>query len=533
MNSPHNEVLLPLRESQHANTVRLRDGGELDISQETWRVRNTTQLSELRFYVEPFRRLSPELRVYAAERLACKSTTTCMFTLWIWLHHFRQFLLVNSKPSMDWGDLTIRDFTTYREFLIAKGTEYYFWHVQTVVNWLVWSRPGLIDAGVAKEVTSWTIEGNRKGEAVSLGDPHAGALTRVESQAIRTAATAADCPATLLERVVTLLLLETGARNEQLSKLKVSDFRRVRYETQGDARHYDPEGAQRFSVLLPSNKTANGYKDISISKQLFDLCIAFAASSKTARLEVRGNSFLVIDPAMQPIMKAWFDADTERWSRIRVPNSWDINILAKNLCESCDVSNRFGDPLTIFPRRFRRTIATRLIEQGASPDHVATFLDHADVQQVMVYFEFNEARKQERIEEAAGPFFRALGEAATGKLIADATKARNPDAVIALYDEESQDLLGIANCGRDMQAAPMCHDTIPFACYGCTHHQPWISDIHGKVLANLEKRRQGLKEAQGRNEGRLLDSMDSLIDNVRAVKIAVDQIRIRKSGGKP
>jgi integrase len=479
----------------------------------------------LSFTKRSIARLSPELRDYGYERLSTVSTAVSGFTLWIWLVKFASYLESIGVRELDWPDLTISILEGYLQQLRSKGIGYYFWHLQAVLKWVHLNRPGLLDDALVYEVSSWTIEGNNKGEAVILGDPHEGALTTGEISVIRTAALNRNSPASLLERVTTLLLLETGQRNEQLCNLEVTDLKALRLKTTGDHRHHQPDQAVRCTVAMPSNKTARGNRDLSISSSLFELCFELVESTNSLRSGFEDNPLLIVEPAHQDIVRAWFDADTERWPKIRRPNSWDISSLVKSFCEKCGILNRFGKPINIFPRRFRRTIATRFVEQGASPEAVAALLDHADIQQVMVYFEFHKNRQQKRLEEAAGPFFKSLGQSIQGRLIADATEALNPDARIPFFDEEAQDTIVGANCGRDLEKVPSCHETIPYACYGCPFHQPWVSDVHKRLADTLRKRKANLIQIQGREIGRLPAGLDALIANVEAVAEAVDDRR--------
>lgn len=507
--------------------------GIIQLDSDVWLIPQSAITREIRFNREPLGALTAELKDYGYERLSTVSPSVSSFTLWVWLNHFSNFLQNKDFSNLDWNNFTISIFEKYLSHLRNKGIGYYFWHIQTVLAWMQLNHSELINDKIVREVTSWTIEGNSKGKAVELNDPFQGALTTAETDAIRTAALNPRSPATLLERVVILLLVETGQRNEQLCKLETSNLKRIGFKTSGDTRHYQPEQVVRHIVLMPSNKTSQGLRELSISAELFRTCLELAKENQKLKNKIDGKPLLIVDPERQPIFRVWYDADKERWSKIRRPNSWDLNSLVKGFCERCGIPDRFGNPINIFARRFRRTVATRLVEQGASPEEVAALLDHADTQQVMVYFEFHQHRKQQRLEEAAGPFFRSLGDSIKGKLIANATEARNPEARIVIFDDETQDNLGIANCGRDMEKLPLCHESIPYACYGCSYHQPWISDVHERVAEKLKKRKEQLIQIQGREVGRLPAGLDILIGNVVRVANAVQEKKIEMEQVKP
>lgn len=505
-----------IRRATHPSSVITPKGNVIDLSGAEWLIPVSTFTSQIIFEKGCLAPLASELRDYGYERLSTLSEAVVNNTFNVWLFNFNKFLSSKGFSKLDWADFNISVFEEYLHLLRDNGAGYRFWHIQTVINWLQLNHPGLMNEKVAKEVLSWKIEGNKKGEAVALNNPYEGALTKEETDQIRYVALDTNNNATLLERVTVLLFLETGQRNGQISLLEIDDLKALELVS---------KGVFRYFVRMPSNKVATGKRDISITKTLFDFCLQLNRNNKKYYQLFDSTPLLIIDPKIDWILPAWFDADKQRWNNIRRPNSWDLNSIIKGFCERFDILDRFGEPINIFARRFRRTIATRMAEQGASPEAVAKFLDHADVQQVMVYFEFHKHRKQQRLEEAAGPLMRSLSESMKGRLIADATKARNPAEILPFFDSEKQDVFGFANCGRDLGKNPVCDESQINACYGCNYFQPYDSDIHEKVLSNLEERKQTLVQIQGLNRGRLIDGIDKSISDVQRVVDAVKEAR--------
>lgn len=84
-----------------------------------------------------------------------------------------------------------------------------------------------------------------------------------------------------------------------------------------------------------------------------------------------------------------------------------------------------------------------------------------------------------------------------------------------------------------MEKLPLCHESIPYACYGCSYHQPWISDVHERVAEKLKKRKEQLIQIQGREVGRLPAGLDMLIGNVVRVANAVQEKKIEMEQVKP
>ncbi|MBE0576848.1 MAG: site-specific integrase [Desulfuromonadales bacterium] len=516
-----------LRQHTHASVVLSSEDVNIDVSGDIWLIDTSAATWKFDFKCHPIQSMIPELRDYGFELLTRLQHSSVCSRLHVNLQHLPKYLKKNGRDNLDWADLTVGLLGSYLDFLRSKGTGYYFWHLRDAMRWVYDNRPGLIRKEIFNEICEWKIEGNVKGEAVLFGDVDEGALTIEEAAAIRFHALSPDSPVTLLERASTILVLETGRRNEAICKLSTHDFKSNQFVTSGDPRRHEPEQVVVYQVSVPSNKTLSGKKEISISRELFELCLALARSNQNHRSKFEDSALLIVDPEIENIQPFGLDADKQRWNKVRRPNSYDIDQLVKNFCRKCGIKNRNGQPIKISFRRFRRTIATRMIEQGASPEQVAVFLDHADTQQVMVYFEFMKNRRFERLENAGGDFYRTFGDHIAGRLISGPIEARNPELILPIFDPEKQDLVGCANCGRDLDEKPSCYESTPYACYECPYLEPWETGVHEIVLRVLKNRRDTLAAAQGRIKGNLIDSLDSLIARVSAV---VDAVATRVAG---
>ena len=63
-----------------------------------------------------------------------------------------------------------------------------------------------------------------------------------------------------------------------------------------------------------------------------------------------------------------------------------FRVALEQVVEKLDVKNRFGNPLALYPRRLRYTVAKRLVARGATPLQLMDILDHSSVSRVLIYY---------------------------------------------------------------------------------------------------------------------------------------------------
>jgi hypothetical protein len=147
------------------------------------------------------------------------------------------------------------------------------------------------------------------------------------------------------------------------------------------------------------------------------------------------------------------------------------------------ISHRTGQPLQVNARRFRRTYATRAVEEGASPLELAVMLDHSDLETVMVYFE-TRASQVNRLDAAMAVKLAPLADAFMGRIVRTESEAVNgddPSKRIPWYRRHRDQLPekggNLGTCG----SGP-CHLFAPISCYTCHRFQPWRDGPHREVL---------------------------------------------------
>lgn len=145
-------------------------------------------------------------------------------------------------------------------------------------------------------------------------------------------------------------------------------------------------------------------------------------------------------------------------------------------------SERLGTKIPITPYRFRYTLATRALAQGASDYEVARLLTHRSTSCIQ-YYRASMPELQKPIREALGKEMGYFARAFQGKAISglhEATRAGDPDAVISDFMRLMGRPLGA--CGTRAE----CHQNAPVACLaGCTHFEPLLSAPWEALMVSL------------------------------------------------
>lgn len=145
-------------------------------------------------------------------------------------------------------------------------------------------------------------------------------------------------------------------------------------------------------------------------------------------------------------------------------------------------SDRLGARIPITPYRFRYTLATRALAQGASDYEVARLLTHRSTSCIQ-YYRASMPELQKPIREALGKEMSYFARAFQGKPISglhEATRAGDPDAVITDFMR----LMGmpVGACGTRAE----CHQSAPVACLaGCAHFEPLLSAPWETLMSSL------------------------------------------------
>ncbi len=149
-------------------------------------------------------------------------------------------------------------------------------------------------------------------------------------------------------------------------------------------------------------------------------------------------------------------------------------------------------PLKVSARRFRYTLATRAIDNGASAYEVADALDHSDLQNVGVYFDVH-SNIVTHIDQAVAMALAPRAQA-FAKLVEREDDAERGDqhGSRCYYGDRERDIVEpVGTCGNHS----FCNiSAAPLACYTCPMFQPWMDGPHDLVLDGLLRDREKKSE---------------------------------------
>lgn len=395
----------------------------------------------------------------------------------------------------DANEITDTILINYRASL-TKSTE---WYLGTIRGFLKrWYKLGYfgINEEVIRLLDSWTIKGNKKGDAVKRKDPTQGPLSDNELQAFNEGAvTAYELNLiTLSELAISLTVSNTGRRPIQISHLRVMDV------LCGKNAKEEP-----FYILnIPRGKSGEGFraefKPFAITQELWSILSAQAKTAVTLIEKKLGFQLQEHDRQQLPLFpdydvalrisspieyKTLLISDKLHISSSKVTDTLHFVVDASNI-----KSERTGKNLLINARRFRYTTGTRAAREGFGELVIAELLDHKDTQNAGVYIK-NIPEHVERIDEAVGFQLTPYAQAFSGVLVDSEKKAkRGNDPTSRIRSNIGK---GIGTCGEH----GFCGANVPIPCYTCIHFQPWQDGPHKEVYLDLLKERENIKQITG------------------------------------
>lgn len=373
------------------------------------------------------------------------------------------------------------------------------WYLGTVRGFLrKWYELGYdgVDESVIQLLESWTIKGNRKGDAIKRKDPNQGPLSDNELQAFNEGAvTAFELDLiTLDEFAISLITSNTGRRPIQVSHLKVVD---VLYGT-------NKRGDPFYLLNTPRAKHSNGFrsqfKNFAITQELWSILSAQAKNVVSIVEEIIGCKLNKQDSQQVPLfpdysiirkvsslfeLRALLTSDKLHISSSKVTDTLRFVVAASDIR-----SERTGEDLSINARRFRYTTGTRAAREGFGELVIAELLDHSDTQNAGVYIK-NIPEHVKRLDEAVGFELAPYAQAFAGVLVdseKDADRGDDPNSRI-----RTEEGSGIGTCGEH----GFCGANVPIPCYTCIHFQPWLDGPHERVYQDLLTERERVRDITG------------------------------------
>lgn len=371
------------------------------------------------------------------------------------------------------------------------------WRLHHIRFWYRWCAERclpLFSRDTADMLDDLVIGGNEKGRAVRTRDPERGAFDEIEFAAIVTKLRALGGEIlSRTERALVWLEIAFGRNAFTYALMREEDYRPT--PEVGTDRVY-----HRFNV--PQIKQRDEYLRSGFDPKMLNQELGVVVAdliAENARNRVRGGW---PDGCALPL----FPRSSPQSDLIDGPlHEFAMHLTAAEITKTLSgamrklevVSHRTGEMLNVNTRRFRRTFATRMVEEGASPAQLAIGLGHSDLQNVGVYYE-TRASQVERLDAALAVTLGPIADAFMGRIIDDKANAVNGDDPAKWipwfrrkFGEKPQrgDDLGICGSGP-------CGLFAPISCYTCAKFQPWKNGPHREVLDWLVEERER-KQDQG------------------------------------
>jgi len=342
-------------------------------------------------------------------------------------------------------------------------------------------------SGIDKEVSNlldgWRIKGNIKGRAVQCLSPTDGPLSDIEFSALHQTLTDAfeEGKIELESLCLIQLFIATGRRPSQLGDLKNKDFIEVRSK----------DGLVEYLLNVPRRKQRGKswraeFKAFALAPEIGELIKSYLEKNKIklnkliTNISLAEKEELPIFPAWGKIQKSESIAElhlflqTQEYHRV----TSDLSLALKNTISTLSIpSERTGKPLTVFPTRLRRTLATRAAREGFGELIIAELLDHSDTQNARVYTE-NVPEHIDAINKAIAKQLAPLAQAFAGVIVEKESDAKRGDDLTSRVRSENGN---VGTCGH----YGFCGALAPIACYTCRNFQPWIDAPHENVLNSL------------------------------------------------
>ncbi len=490
--------------------IPLRDGRAVDVSGHTWTVHTPAN----RFDIQWKGLNLPQGNLYnAARRWIAHLLRTQAAS--VGAAGFRQASHLFATPAFIKAAETGEDvpYLAFSQAQTALGREqrWQLHYARLFYRWCVSQRFPQFSPEVARKLDDVVIGGNRKGEAVRSADPDKGPLDAMEVATLALALRAARLQGTmpLEEQAAAWLALAFGANAEQYAMMREEDIEPQHVADQlvttliNVPRH--KKGHEKARAAFQTRK-ANRF----IGKLLLDLVKQnrepHPTEDGTARPLFRRSEPLNRGKGLEEW--AWH-LDSKAFTR-----------LLQRAIKRLRVQSRSGSLLQISTRRLRYSMASRMVQEGASKYAVAAALDHTDLQNVDTYFDVHSGIL-DHIDRAVALVLgaRAYGFATLVEKEDDAVNGDNPASRRFFGDRKKDIFEPIGTCGHNF----LCNVGAPYACYVCPKFQAWMDGPHDLVLDALIESRTRREELG--LDPRIIAVEDELIVHVASIINRIGEMR--------
>lgn len=391
---------------------------------------------------------------------------------------FRVITNIFSTHSLDYAHTTSRAFSRWNDFLplpcqlSLKDLESINEMPPTYANFLIPTLRKISEAnlpGMSDDVVNWLASGHNFEEkddgpyfALMTNDPQRGALTDQELHNIHTALNMARERLQIDQEAYTLawMFMGTGLRPIQVARMKVSDVL-VRKGPEGK------EVTLKVS-LAKGEKSSKSEYWLRRAPTVLAECLLFY-------LDICNKS----------------KNNTNEYLFLAHQKDRNLGAYVKQIFTSLETwSDRLETQIPINAYRFRYTLATRALRQGASDYEVARLLTHRSTSCIQ-YYRASMPELQQPIHTAIGKEMDYFARAFQGKLIRtlqEATYPNDGEQEILDFMHLTGETLGA--CGTRSE----CHLNAPVACLSCHRFEPLEDAPWEDLLQKLKDDQKTEKE---------------------------------------
>jgi integrase len=361
-------------------------------------------------------------------------------------------------------------------------------------------------ADVALRLDGLVIGGNPKGEAVRSADPDEGPLDAMEVASLALALRAAriENSMPLTEQAAVWLALAFGANASQYALMREEDV--------------DPQYLNGLLVAtlvhVPRHKKGHvqprtDFRTRKANRFVGRLLLDLIKSNEEEHPTYASDGGRPLFWRSEPLVRG---DDLHEWVWHLTAN--EFTLLLQKAVKRLRVLSRTGKLLHISPRRLRYSMASRMVQEGASKYAVAAALDHTDLQHVDTYFDV----ASNIVDHLDRVLALELGARAQSfvKLVEKEGDAVNGDKATSrryYADREKELFEPIGTCSHSF----LCNVSAPYGCYACPKFQAWMDGPHELVL-------DALIESRNRREQLGLDLRIVAIEDELIIQVA-DVIR--------
>lgn len=366
-------------------------------------------------------------------------------------------------------------------------------HVRNWYGWCARQELSQFSSEVARELDDLVIPGNEKGRAVRTRDPVYGAFDEIEFIAICTKLRAVGPQVlSVLERGLLWLTIAFGANPFAYALMREEDFKPLAEVGTGRIYHLLDVPLIKKGDVYARTQFDRRKLNQEMGAAVVDL-IAENAKNRKDRGWPAECAFPLF-PRRRPQGDLLGGPLHEFAMHLR---SGEITNVIRGAVEKLGIiSHRTGESLYANTRRFRRSYATRAVEEGMSPAELAVGLGHTDLQNVGVYYE-TRSSQVDRLDVAMATKLGPIADAFMGRIVGaddDVVNGGDPAKRIPWFrrkfakSQQSKGALGTCGSGP-------CHLFAPVSCYTCSSFQPWRNGPHREVLNWLCEERERKENA--------------------------------------